>query len=259
MNLHETHQFYFERYLRKKLGADERLDFEQKLKDDRAFSHAFEDYKIHRKAHLKELISHYNTEFKASSRNTILIYLLITLIVLAVSIILYYDNRKMRQELYQFYDKSTKSIYRAIPFINKQLDGATDSGPTSLNTEKDTAVANEMTVFNNADDLAIEKDRLLADTLYLLIDTYSSISDSSLQDSIVNSNEISETRTIGVSLWQSPVGFYGYRFNGNKLQLFGIKLFDEVKFELDKNDIWLHMNSQSLLLVADDVYYKFPR
>jgi hypothetical protein len=165
----------------------------------------------------------------------------------------------MRQELYQFYDKSTKSIYRAIPFINKQLDGATDSGPTSLNTEKDTAVANEMTVFNNADDLAIEKDRLLADTLYLLIDTYSSISDSSLQDSIVNSNEISETRTIGVSLWQSPVGFYGYRFNGNKLQLFGIKLFDEVKFELDKNDIWLHMNSQSLRLVADDVYYKFPR
>lgn len=258
MNMHESHQFYFERYLRKKLGAGERADFEQKLKDDQAFKQIFEDYKIHRKAHLKELISHYDTEFKASSRNTILIYLLITLIVLAVSIILYYDNRKMRQELYRFYDKSTKSIYRAIPFIKKQSDRATDSEPTSLNTEKDTAVANEMIVFDDADEIAIEKDRLLADTVYLLIDTYSSISDSSLHDSIMNTYEISETRTIDVSLWQSPVGFYGYRFDGNSLQLYGIQLFDEVKFELDKNDIWLHMNRQSLRLVADDIYYKFP-
>lgn len=257
MSMHESHQFYFERYLRKKLVENERADFEAKLLEDPDFNQAFQEYKAHRKEHLKEFIAHYDSEFKAKSRSTILIYLLITLIVLAISVILYFDNRKMREELFQLYEKSTKSIYRSIPFINKPTEALNKPRLAESNTYSDSILNQELNEFTEQENLPIEKDRLLSDSTFIVQEIFLADKDSIGNDSLEQAPGNLASIAIEVTLWQSPIGFSGYRFNGSALQLFGINAYDEIKLEIEKEVIWLIFKQQRVPLVADDRYYKF--
>jgi hypothetical protein len=58
---HESHQFYFERYLRNKLSGSEKSQLEERLANDKELNEAFEHYKSNRKIFLKELISEHDS------------------------------------------------------------------------------------------------------------------------------------------------------------------------------------------------------
>lgn len=257
MNLHEAHQIYFERYLRKKLSDKERAEFEERLLSDNELNEAFKKYRSNRKVYLRELIDDYNTDFVSHSRTNQIIYILLTLILGAVLALLYFDNQQLRKTIADTYQESTKIIYRSLPFIVKKVEmpppppsypiKTSDTTPVSV-VEKE-ILTDELDITSADEPLAFNTDYKLSDSMFVMKET--------IADSLIASHTKKRSKSVHVSLWVSPIGFEGYKFDGQSLSIYGLKSFDAFQLLYEKNDIWLTIDVQSYKIINDNNYYKF--
>ena len=116
---HDTHQIYFERYLRNKMTVANQKNFEAKIANEPEFKLAFENYKIHRKEFFTELINDHDVGPRKTKLATYF-YLVITLVGIAVALSFYFENQTLKEEI----NKDKRVIRRLIsyvPFIGKKL------------------------------------------------------------------------------------------------------------------------------------------
>jgi len=257
MNLHEAHQIYFERYLRKKLSEKERAEFEERLITDNDLNEAFKKYRSNRKVYLRELIDDYNTDFVSHTRTNQIIYILLTLILGAVLAFLYFDNQQLRKTIADTYQESTKIIYRSLPFIVKkaELPPPPPEYPVKIS---DTTISDisENDVLPVETETPVGDDQLEFNTDYKLADSLFQIKESPT-DSLSAMHSKKRIKSLQISLWVSPIGFEGYKFDGQSLFIYGLKSFDEFQIRYEKNDIWLSIDVQTYTIINDNNYHKF--
>ena len=116
---HDSHQFYFERYLRNKLSGSEKSQLEERLVNDKELNQAFEHYKSNRKSLLKELITEHDSGPKRS-RLANIFYLTITIVGIAVATNYYLENRSLKEEINRD-KKLIKRLVSYIPFVGKKI------------------------------------------------------------------------------------------------------------------------------------------
>lgn len=257
MNLHEAHQIYFERYLRKKLSEKERIEFEERLITDSDLNEAFKKYRSNRKKYLRELIDDYNTDFVSHTRTNQIIYILLTLILGAVLALLYFDNQQLRKTIADTYQESTKIIYRNLPFIVKKAEippppptySVKISDTVSTDLPENEGLPDETETLAGEEQLEFNTDHKLADSTYLIKESTS--------DSLTAPVTRKRIKTLHVSLWVSPIGFEGYKFDGQTLFIYGLKSFDEFQIRYEKNDIWIDIDVQTYPIINDNNFHKF--
>lgn len=254
MSLSEIHQISFERYLRKKMTAEEKAEFEEKLAADPAFNQIFQQYKQKRKAYLKELIHEYDTEFKANTKTTHLIYTLITLIFLAVIGVLYLDNKQLKEQIVDIYETGTRTIYRTIPFIGNKsaVPPATPNQQQGLSVPEILDSDSDSSVSESFAPMAVEKikrDELLKDTSLMVA---LMVSANGITDTIVPSQLVLQ-RT---RFWKSPIGFEGYKYDGTMLDLYGVFQIEDIQLFKEKNELWMQIGRETTRIKTDNQYHK---
>lgn len=255
MSLSEIHQISFERYLRKKMTAEEKAEFEEKLAADHHFNQTFQQYKLKRKIYLKELIHEYDSEFKAQTNTTHFVYTLLTFVFLSVIGLLYLDNKQLKEQIVDIYQTSTRTIYRTIPFIaNKN-----DNPPARIQYDNKLSVEPQQKQNNDEEQILeqiapvtierIKRDELLKDTALMVA---LMVSDANAQDTIAPV-ELVLKRT---RFWKSPIGFEGYKYDGTILDLFGVFEIQDVYLFKEKNELWMQIGRETIRAKPDNQYHK---
>lgn len=269
---HDTHQFYFERYLRNKLSADERVQLEQRLQADAELRLAFESYKTNRKVFLKELINEHD-KGPRKSRLANLFYLTITIIGILVALNFYLENKSLKAE----HERNRNLISRLlehIPFVGKEDKEASNKKSTSKNktqvsTQHQTGEAppNEPTP---ADSISIdEPNTLLLDTAYIplkrsfyeekknyfLSEVDSTLTDAELQQMIFRNYHKYDikykTKPIGVQFFQNKELGKAYRFDGIRLELYGYQPPYQLLLINDQGELIWMLPEKEVLLSSD--------
>jgi hypothetical protein len=255
MSLSEIHQISFERYLRKKMTAEEKAEFEEKLAADNSFNQTFQQYKLKRKTYLNELIHEYDSEFKAKTKTTHLIYTLLTLIFLGVIGFLYLDNKQLKQQIIDIYETGTRTIYRTIPFVGTK---SSTPPPTSSDSKIELSQTNNEQLDSEQHTLdqepsaiveKIKRDELVKDTTLMVA---LMVSGNAILDTIAPTELILQ-RT---RFWKSPIGFEGYKYDGSLLDLFGIEEIEDVHLFKERNELWMQIGRQTIRAKPDNQYHK---
>ena len=217
----ETYQYYFERYLRNKLSADEKNDFEHRLASDNELKQLLENYKLNRKQFLRDLLKE-NSHKKPRGKIAPFIYLTITMAGIILAANFYYENLLLKEERQRDKNLITRLI-EYIPFIgSKNL-----SDTVSKTATQKTQATNNNKVLNNTkhvDSITAKPNKpiLVFDTVIVPISRmffneklqyYRSTVDSTLafddiKQLIINTfNKIDikhKSKPIKIEFWQTP-------------------------------------------------------
>jgi hypothetical protein len=267
---HDSHQFYFERYLRNKLSSAEKLQLEDRLANDKELREAFEHYKSNRKSFLKELISEHDKGPKRS-RLVNVFYLAITIIGISVALNYYLENRTLKEEINRD-KKLIKRLVSHIPFVGKKI--IKDTADFALvETEKISKLNNKTSTQpkNIIEELTASQnmvDTLLFDTIiipirrsyfderlnYYLSEIDSTLSNVEIQNLVIkNSTKYDikhKTSPINVAVWSANTP--SYQFDGNNLKLNGISLPFKMLLVKDGGEITWLTPDKEIILVADN-------
>jgi hypothetical protein len=236
MSQHDKHQYFFEKYLRNDMPAEERVVFEQKLEGDASLRMAFEYYKLNRQKLLEQLIEEHQLTKKDGRLNK-LIFLLISLtgIILVASHFLNKPAGKDESAA----GKHPNIIVRYIPFLNwenrsdkKAEDVASRPkiAPPKTN-ETETPIETLEPSLDRNERLA--SDEFLGDTFVTIweknyFDKWvaqrqnDSLGTDSLVKKTITNPSRDKTKKILVEFWESPVSYKGYLFTENKLVVYGL-------------------------------------
>lgn len=268
---HDSHQFYFERYLRNKLSGAEKLQLEERLANDTELREAFEHYKSNRKTFLKELISEHDKGPKRS-RLVNVFYLGITIIGISVALNYYLENRTLKEEINRD-KKLIKRLVSHIPFVGKKIikDSAdfvvvepeknlkpktsTQSSSTKIKTEQTTV---DTLVF---DTIVIPIRRSYFDERlnFYLTEIDSTLSSAEIQNLVIkNSTKYDikhKTSPISVAVWSASTP--SYQFDGNNLKLNGISLPFKMLLVKDGGEITWLTPDKEIILIADNQTHNY--
>jgi hypothetical protein len=268
---HDTHQFYFERYLRKKMNAKDRLIFESKLNEDEALRAAFEHYKKNRKQLMRELINEHTSNPYKTWISTF-IYISIAAAAIIVALNLHWQNKALEAERER--DKNLIStLLDKIPFVNKHQkqdnkQHTEKSKPNKVNTPKETPPKKKeepkaVTSLVLKDTVLVPLSRSYMDQR---ITFYQQEIDSTLTVAELlnliykNSSKYADkhkSRAIGVEFIQHSELTNAYKFDGNKLWLYGVAEHTPVLLVKDENElVWIKPNNE-VILVADNTIHTF--
>lgn len=293
--IHDKHSYFFEKYLRKEMDAEETAAFEEKLNNDAAFKADFDQYCSHHEEILKQELNEYKEEFipdkpEKRTRSWILIALSLLAIILLFD---YYLNKRYKEE---HSDKplQEKVFNRINDVLIKPLKFKRDSAKTKESGRKETTatkperpkedtlknvVTGDSTLFELAekqmDELSSDpryglnvKDVLLLDTMLNVLewDKFKSVkvlNDSLAIDSCTAQGKMSNKtaersiiKTVYVEIWRSAIGYKGYKFNGKKLLLFGLtKPFDIVLLRQGERVV-LRIQMDEIALENDNEFHK---
>ncbi|MFZ4400058.1 MAG: hypothetical protein ACOYO1_08500 [Bacteroidales bacterium] len=141
----------------------------------------------------------------------------------------------------------------ALTKIESRLSYKNDS--SSMAQEND-VFSIDSTVNNPSEDIVIAKDELLF-TRIIKIEGLNS--NNSKKDALLDSLLINEKTKklpfnfVKVEFWRSPINYKGYKFNNNKLVLFGIYMYEDASLENRNNKIYLnYANTFYLIEKTDD-------
>ncbi len=272
---HDSHQFYFERYLRNKLSGSEKSQLEERLANDKELNQAFEHYKSNRKSFLKELISEHDSGPKRS-RLANVFYLTITIVGIAVATNYYLENRSLKEELNRD-KKLIKRLVSYIPFVGKKMIKDSNefvSTVTKNKTINDNKTLNIITDQNDSSLVDKETlDELLFDTILIPIKRsyyeeklsfYLNELDSTLLatevQQLVYKNSFKydikyKSSPISVSFWNSAELGSTYRFDGNNLNITGIKPPYQLLLLKDEGElIWIEAEREIILLSDNQIH-----
>jgi hypothetical protein len=251
MNVHDKHQYYFERYLRNEMPKDEQMAFEEKLTEDASLRMALEYYKLNRQKLLEQLIEEHKLT-KRDNRLNKLIFLLISLTGIGLTFN-YFIYRSQNISSIQN-EKSKNVLIRYIPFLNweKRIE---KKNITSKFIHLDSNTFQNDTIAEAIDTLVPSTDRnerLLSDQF--IADTFINIWEKSFFDQWIIQNELlasstsdsiepkimsvnpkENTSKLLVEYWKSPVSYRGYLFVENKLVIYGIPFSTILYVYKDRN------------------------
>jgi hypothetical protein len=272
---HDSHQFYFERYLRNKLSGSEKSQLEARLANDKELNQAFEHYKSNRKSFLKELISEHDSGPKRS-RLANIFYLTITIVGIAVATNYYLENRSLKEEINRD-KKLIKRLVSYIPFVGKKIIKDSNEYVSTRTKNKpinDNKTLNIITDYNDSSLVDKETlDELLFDTILIPIKRsyyeeklafYLNELDSTLLATEVqhlvykNSYKYDikyKSSPISVSFWNSKELGSTYRFDGNNLNITGLKPPYELLLLKDEGElIWIEAEREIILLADNQIH-----
>ena len=272
---HDSHQFYFERYLRNKLTESEKSQLEERLANDIELNQAFEQYKSNRKSLLKDLITEHDSGPKRS-RLANIFYLTITIVGIAVATNYYLENRSLKEEISRD-KKLIKRLVSYIPFVGKKL--IKDSNEfVSTRTQTNTINKNKTLIIKNIynDSSLAEKEtlnELLFDTILIPIKRsyyeeklafYLNNLDSTLLatevQQLVYKNSYKydikhKSSPISLSIWNSIEYGNTYRFDGNNLIITGLKPPYQLLLLKDEGElIWIEAEREIILLADNQIH-----
>ena len=272
---HDSHQFYFERYLRNKLSGSEKSQLEARLANDKELNQAFEHYKSNRKSFLKELISEHDSGPKRS-RLANFFYLTITIVGIAVATNYYLENRSLKEEINRD-KKLIKRLISNIPFVGKKMIKDSNefvSMRTKTNTINDNVTLNIKEDKNDSSLAASDIiNELLFDTILIPIKRsyyeeklafYLNELDSTLLATEVqqliykNSHKYDikyKSSPVSVSFWNSAELGNTYRFDGNNLNITGLKAPYQLLLLKDEGElIWIEAEREIILLADNQIH-----
>jgi hypothetical protein len=272
---HDSHQFYFERYLRDKLTDSEKSQLEERLANDIELNQAFEQYKSNRKSLLKELITEHDSGPKRS-RLANIFYLTITIVGIAVATNYYLENRSLKEEINRD-KKLIKRLVSYIPFVGKKIIKDSNefvSTRTQTNTINENKTLNIKKNYNDSSLTEKENlDKLLFDTILIPIKRsyyeeklafYLNNLDSTLLatevQQLVYKNSYKydikhKSSPINVSFWNSTELGNTYRFDGNNLTLTGLKPPYQLLLLKDEGElIWIEAEREIILLADNQIH-----
>ncbi|MES2780581.1 MAG: hypothetical protein V4651_11845 [Bacteroidota bacterium] len=279
MSHHDKHLYHFEKYLRKEMTDDERLAFNEKLSADPELKQAFNYYKSHRAALLKELIAEHE-ETRKDNRFNKLIFLLISLTGIALAFNYYlYTNKEE-----QIADTAPpKNIFvRYIPFLNWENRGEKIDS-VKLAVKIDSIQKKTQIIVQGPKVEPIEtiepalRDEERSNTDHFLNDTFITIhekpyidqllawkqyrADSAAGDSVAviaqPTKPKGKNNQLFVEFWQSPVGYKGYLFTGKKLILYGVETPSYIYIYKENNEIHALLPKVTINLVAQPNFQPF--
>lgn len=288
---HDIHQYYFERFLRHQMSADEKATFEEKLSVDPDLKASFTAYKANRKVFLDALAKEHEESRNPWKKHSY-IYLAVSLIGIVLAINFYIDNQELKAEQQRTKSLIAKLIER-IPFVGKK-DTKNDQPaatpqpgkPSQSNAGNLPAlhgkddVYEEDSLFDDEiktpDEMSMATDELLHDTFLVAIDKnyfemryrlYRTEIDSTLSDSSISGlimrnvakypEKSARQQTVFVEFWQSPIHYKGYRFNGKKLLVYGLKYPFPIVLLKDDEQLLLHWKDHDTVLENDNEFHKF--
>lgn len=271
---HDSHQFYFERYLRNKLSGAEKLQLEERLANDTELREAFEHYKSNRKSFLKELISEHDKGPKRS-RLVNVFYLAITIIGISVALNYYLENRTLKEEINRD-KKLIKRLVSHIPFVGKKIIKDTADFAV-VETEKiSTSTKASNQTQNTSTELTVPQsmvDTLVFDTIiipirrsyfderlnFYLTEIDSTLTNAEIQNLVIK-NSIKydikhKTSPISVAVWSANTP--SYQFDGNNLKINGISLPFKMLLVKDGGEITWLTPDKEIILVADNQIHTY--
>jgi hypothetical protein len=272
---HDSHQFYFERYLRDKLTDSEKSQLEERLANDIELNQAFEQYKSNRKSLLKELITEHDSGPKRS-RLANIFYLTITIVGIAVATNYYLENRSLKEEINRD-KKLIKRLVSYIPFVGKKIIKDSNefvSTRTQTNTINENKTLNIKKIYNDSSLTEKENlDMLLFDTILIPIKRsyyeeklafYLNNLDSTLLatevQQLVYKNSYKydikhKSSPISLSIWNSIEYGNTYRFDGNNLIITGLKPPYQLLLLKDEGElIWIEAEREIILLADNQIH-----
>lgn len=288
---HDIHQYYFERFLRHQMSAGEKATFEEKLSVDPDLKASFDAYKANRKVFLDALAKEHEESRNPWKKHSY-IYLAVSLIGIVLAINFYIDNQELKAEQQRTKSLIAKLIER-IPFVGKketkndQPSTTPQSGkPAQSDTDNLPVLSRKEDVYQedslfdddikNPDEMSMATDELLHDTFLVAIDKnyfemryrlYRTEIDTTLSDSSIsglimrNASKYPEKsarqQTVFVEFWQSPIHYKGYRFNGKKLLVYGLKYPFPIVLLKEDEHLLLHWKDHETVLENDNEFHKF--
>lgn len=266
---HDSHQFYFERYLRNKLSGAEKLQLEERLAKDKELREAFENYKSNRKTFLKELISEHDKGPKRSRlANTF--YLAITIIGISVALNYYLENRTLKEEINRD-KKLIKRLVSHIPFVGKKI--IKDTADFAVVETENIGISNKSSTQTpkTSTELTVPQsivDTLVFDTIiipirrsyfderlnYYLTEIDSTLTNDEIQNLVIKNSAKYDIKhkasPISVAVWSANT--QSYQFDGNNLKLNGISLPFKMLLVKDGGEITWLTPDKEIILVADN-------
>lgn len=272
---HDIHQFYFERYLRNKLSAEEKQNLEQRLSEDTALQDAFHAYKQNRKQLVKELIREHD-QGPGKSRISSVIYLVITIAGLILALNFYLENRTLLAERKRDKNLITR-LLENIPFVGKKdKAGTPKTVPASTRSTQEDPEDLQVDEYERPSDVAVSQtDTLLHDTVLVPIsrkyveqrvafyrtEIDTNLTDREILDLIYRNNykyaDKYKNAPVGVEFRKDASKGSGYVFDGNKLVIFGIGFPYRLMLVKDENElVWIQPDT-AVIFVADNTFHTY--
>lgn len=270
---HDSHQFYFERYLRHKMSAAEREVLEKRLAEDEELREAFDSYRRNRKQLMRELIrEHTGNPYK--SWISTFIYISIATAAVFVAINLYFENKSLLAEREQ--DKNLISrLIEKIPFVGhkeKEKNQPQETGKAAPprkekpRTEKvketvEPAPVAETVVLKDTALVPISRGYIEQRMAFYRSEIDSMLTDAELLNLIYRNNhkyaEKYKSRAIGVEFLRDSSVPRSYRFDGNKLSVYGLPASYPLLLVKDENElVWIRPEAE-IILVADNRLHEY--
>ncbi len=284
-HIHDKHLYFFEKFIRNEMNADEKFAFENRLLSDNLFKQDFNKYIANRNIILQQELDEYNEPIIPQNANKYSwLYIIISILCL-VFVIDFYVNKKYEESI--AHKPSVIDKINIFKHINDKINSynKNDNAPIIITEEKDTLITktNKITKDTVVNNLKIDgEDIEEANTDVMLFDTLLSVvdfdafkekqknilfaSDSLLNDSasselalrsIIKNNIKAKQQQIYVEYWQSPQDYSGYRFNGKKLILFGQQKPDNIYLLKHLNQIILYLSFNEILLISDNSFHNY--
>ncbi|MBP9690314.1 MAG: hypothetical protein KBE91_11925 [Bacteroidia bacterium] len=269
---HDTHQIYFERYLRNKMTVGEKQHLEEQLAKNAELKLAFDHYISHRKQLLKELITEHDNG-PVKTKLATYFYLVITLIGIAVAFSFYFQNITLKEEISR--DKRViKRLVSYVPFIGKKfandtadiymppINTAEISKPTKKNSPVEKVVAKQLPLVVLDTVLVPLKRNYFDERIdYYLNKIDSNLTQNELYNLIYNNSSNYDikykTKPIGVEIIINHEMGNTYRFDGNKLVITSVQLPQNILLVKEEGElIWLKVGNE-LILTADNQLHNY--
>lgn len=278
-NLHpETHQYYFERYLREKLSAEEKTEFELRLANDKELQLALETYKTNRKQFLKEIVLEQNNKpVKTPIIN--FIYLTITIIGIVLTLNFYFENKTLKEERKRDKNLITRLI-EYIPFIDKKAPEEQGKNSSKASTKKGQVLNKDEQALNGTDEGLLDEEALIENPTLILDSVWVPVTRSYLNerlnyflkevDSTLTAQEILamiyrnsakgehrfKNKPIGIKLWKTSEND-SYVYDGHLLNLYLNDVALPITIVNDEGElVWLGTNAETIL-IADNESHLF--
>lgn len=273
---HDTHQFYFERYLRNKLSAEDRRKLEQRIGEDEELRAAFEHYKQNRRQLVKELIAEHD-KGPRKGRFTY-IYLAITIAGLILALNFYLENQSLLAERRR--DKNLISrLLDNIPFVGKKnKEKEEPSAAKKTNRPKVVTPEQDVPEQEQGEESISEEpvaEVLLHDTVLVPISRkyieqrftfYRTEIDTNLTDEEIlgliyrNNHKYPDkhkSAPVGVEFRNDAAKGTGYLFDGHKLVVFGVQAPYRLMLVKDENElVWIQPDGE-VILNADSRFHTY--
>jgi hypothetical protein len=117
------------------------------------------------------------------------------------------------------------------------------------------------------DEYKVKADELVLDTNYIAVLLDPNHTNASEKKKAAFKNEADSklrkdksalpVRSLQVEFWKSPINYRGYRYNGKKLQLFGVQNPSQIQFKLIAAELYLLMNGQVYQMMKEDRYNSY--